>query len=339
MIRTVVRLVVLVVSAAAGGATAHALEAPVAAGGVAGALAGGAAVLLEIVAASLPIERLVWGVAGGLAGLGVGLVLGLVAAALVAQGQAAVVALALALGAYVGAAVALGRLADLSAISARLFPATRGGRWLDKILDTSAIIDGRIADVCETGFLDGPLVVPGFVLRELQRIADSSDALKRSRGRRGFEVLGRLQRIPGLTVEIAEVDIAGVEDVDRKLLQLARRRGGRIVTNDYNLNKLAELAGVAVLNVNELANAVKPVMLPGEAMTVQVLREGKESGQGVGYLDDGTMVVIEQGRRYIGQALDVVVTSVLQTPAGRMIFTRPRDDAPSAVTAPERADA
>ena len=339
MIRTVVRLVVLVVSAAAGGATAHALEAPVAAGGVAGALAGGAAVLLEIVAASLPIERLVWGVAGGLAGLGVGLVLGLVAAALVAQGQAAVVALALALGAYVGAAVALGRLADLSAISARLFPATRGGRGLDKILDTSAIIDGRIADVCETGFLDGPLVVPGFVLRELQRIADSSDALKRSRGRRGFEVLGRLQRIPGLTVEIAEVDIAGVEDVDRKLLELARRRGGRIVTNDYNLSKLAELAGVAVLNVNELANAVKPVMLPGEAMTVQVLREGKESGQGVGYLDDGTMVVIEQGRRYIGQALDVVVTSVLQTPAGRMIFTRPRDDAPSAVTAPERADA
>src|SRR5213083_3130776 len=332
MIRTVVRLVVLVVSAAAGGATAHALEAPVAAGGVAGALAGGAAVLLEIVAASLPIERLVWGVAGGLAGLGVGLVLGLVAAALVA--------LALALGAYVGAAVALGRLSDLSAISARFFPATRGGRGLDKILDTSAIIDGRIADVCGTGFLDGPLVVPGFVLRELQRIADSSDAPQRSRGRRGFEVLGRLQRIPGLTVEIAEVDIAGVEDVDRKLLELARRRGGRIVTNDYNLNKLAELAGVAVLNVNELANAVKPVMLPGEAMTVQVLREGKEPGQGVGYLDDGTMVVIEQGRRHIGRALDVVVTSVLQTPAGRMIFTRARDEAaPAAVAAPERADA
>lgn len=338
MTRTVVRLVVLVASAAAGGATARALAAPVAVGGVAGALVGGVAVLLEIVAASLPIERLAWGVAGGLAGLGVGLVLGAVAAALVSQGQAAVVALALALGAYVGAAVALARLTDLSAISARLFPATRGGRGRDKILDTSAIIDGRIADVCGTGFLEGPLVVPGFVLRELQRIADSSDALKRSRGRRGFEVLGRLQRIPGHIVEIAEVDIAGGEDVDRKLLELARTRGGRVVTNDYNLSKLAELAGVAVLNVNELANAVKPVMLPGEAMTIQVLREGKESGQGVGYLDDGTMVVIEQGRRSIGQALDVVVTSVLQTPAGRMIFTRPRDDAPSAVT-PERADA
>src|SRR5205809_537778 len=271
MTNTVVRLVVLVVSAAVGGATAQALAAPVLAGGVAGALVGGAAVLLEVVAAWLPIERLAWGVAGGLAGLGVGLVVGLVAAALVPRGQASVVALALALGAYVGAAVVLGRLSDLSAISARFFPASSGRRGLDKILDTSAIIDGRIADVCGTGFLDGPLVVPGFVLRELQRIADSPDVLKRSRGRRGFEVLGRLQRIPGLRVEIAE---------------------------------------------------------------------GEEPGQGVGYLDDGTMVVIEQGRRHIGRALDVVVTSVLQTPAGRMIFTRARDEAaPAAVAAPERADA
>ena len=340
MTNTVVRLVVLVVSAAVGGATAQALAAPVLAGGVAGALVGSAAVLLEVVAAWLPIERLAWGVAGGLAGLGVGLVVGLVAAALVPRGQASVVALALALGAYVGAAVVLGRLSDLSAISARFFPASSGRRGLDKILDTSAIIDGRIADVCGTGFLDGPLVVPGFVLRELQRIADSPDVLKRSRGRRGFEVLGRLQRIPGLRVEIAEVEVVGVEEVDRKLLEFARTREGKVVTNDYNLAKLAEVGGVAVLNVNELANAVKPVMLPGEAMTVQVLREGKEPGQGVGYLDDGTMVVIEQGRRHIGRALDVVVTSVLQTPAGRMIFTRARDEAaPSAVAAPERADA
>ncbi|PYM39849.1 MAG: PIN domain nuclease [Candidatus Rokuibacteriota bacterium] len=307
MTNTVVRLVVLVVSAAVGGATAQALAAPVLAGGVAGALVGG---------------------------------VGLVAAALVPRGQASVVALALALGAYVGAAVVLGRLSDLSAISARFFPASSGRRGLDKILDTSAIIDGRIADVCGTGFLDGPLVVPGFVLRELQRIADSPDVLKRSRGRRGFEVLGRLQRIPGLRVEIAEVEVVGVEEVDRKLLEFARTREGKVVTNDYNLAKLAEVGGVAVLNVNELANAVKPVMLPGEAMTVQVLREGKEPGQGVGYLDDGTMVVIEQGRRHIGRALDVVVTSVLQTPAGRMIFTRARDEAaPAAVAAPERADA
>jgi uncharacterized protein YacL len=338
MTRNLVRLVVLVVSTAAGAAAAHALAAPAAAGGAAGALAGGTAVLLEVIAASLPLERLVWGVTGGLVGLGVGLVLGTVAAALVPHGQAAVVAFALALGTYVGAAVALARLADLAAISARLFPASGRGRGLCKILDTSAIIDGRIADVCGTGFLDGALVVPGFVLRELQRIADSPDALRRGRGRRGFEVLGQLRRIPGLTVEIAEVEVVDGEEVDRKLVEFARRRGGKVVTNDYNLNKLAELAGVAVLNVNELANAVKPVRLPGAAMNVQVLREGKEPGQGVGYLDDGTMVVIDQGRRYIGQALDVVVTSVLQTPAGRMIFTRPRDDAPSAGAAPEPAD-
>jgi uncharacterized protein YacL len=337
--RTVTRLVVLVVSAAAGGAAARALEAPAAAGGALGALAGVAAVLLEALAVSLPIERLFWGVAGGLTGVGTGLILGLVAAALMERGQAAVVALAVALGAYAGAAVALGRLADLSAISARLFQVAGRGRGLDKILDTSAIIDGRIADVCGRGFIDGTLVVPGFVLRELQRIADSADALKRNRGKRGFEVLARLQRLPGVRVEIAEVESGGAEEVDPKLLELARRRGGKLVTNDYNLNRLAEVVGVAVLNVNELANAMKPVVLPGEAMTVQVLREGKESGQGVAYLDDGTMVVIEQGKRLIGQAIDVVVTSVLQTPAGRMIFTRTRDDTPSAVAAKERADA
>jgi uncharacterized protein YacL len=329
-IRNVVRLAVLVVSAAAGGVAAGPLEAPVAAGGAVGALAGVAAVVLEALAASVSIERLFWGVAGGLAGVATGLVLGLVGSALMERGQAAVVALSVALGAYVGAAVALGRLADLSAISARIFPAAGRTRGLDTLVDTSAIIDGRIADVCATGFLDATLVVPGFVLRELQRLADSPDALRRNRGKRGFEVLARLQRTSGLRVELAEVDVAGVEEADRKLLALARTRGGRVVTNDYNLNKLAEAAGVAVLNVNELANAVKPVVLPGEAMTVQVLREGKEPGQGVAYLDDGTMVVVEQGKRCIGQALDVVVTSVLQTPAGRMIFTRPRDDAPSA---------
>ncbi|OLB51181.1 MAG: hypothetical protein AUH99_08175 [Candidatus Rokubacteria bacterium 13_2_20CM_2_70_11] len=339
MTRIVARLCVLVVSAAAGVTAARALEAPAAAGGALGALAGVVAVLGEALAASLPIERLFWGLAGGLAGVGTGLVLGLVAAALIERGQAAVVALAVVLGAYTGAAMALGRLADLSAISARLFPVAGRGRGLDKILDTSAIIDGRIADICGSGFLDGTLVVPGFVLRELQRIADSSDARKRNRGKRGFEVLARLQRLPGVRLEIAEVEIAGVDEVDRQLLELARRRGGKVVTNDYSLNKLAELAGVAVLNVNELASAVRSAVLPGEALTVQVLREGKEPGQGVAYLDDGTMIVIEQGKRSIGQAVDVVVMSVLQTPAGRMVFTRTRDDAPSAVEARERADA
>jgi uncharacterized protein YacL len=335
MMAHVVRLVVIGVSLAVGGMAAGAFEVPVAAGGAVGALAGLVAVLLEALLASRPIERLFWGVTGGLAGVGAGLVLGLVLALPLERGRAPVVLLAVGLGLYVGAAVALGRLADLSLISAWLFPAARRAHGLGTFVDTSAIIDGRIADVCGTGFLDGTLVVPGFVLRELQRLADSPDPLRRNRGKRGFEVLTRLQRTSGLRVELAEVDVAGVEEVDRKLLELARTRGGRVVTSDYNLNRLAELAGVVVLNVNELANAVKPVVLPGEAMTVQVLREGKEPGQGVAYLDDGTMVVVEQGKRYLGQVREVIVTSVLQTPAGRMIFARPRDDAPSAAT--ERA--
>jgi uncharacterized protein YacL len=184
-------------------------------------------------------------------------------------------------------------------------------------------------DVCETGFVDGTLVVPRFVLGELQRLADSADGLRRNRGRRGFEVLQRLQRLPEVTVEIDEREVPGVE-VDDRLIALARQRGAWLVTTDYNLNKLAELHGMPVLNVNELANALRPIILPGETMTVQVLREGKEPGQGVAYLADGTMVVIEQGRRFIGQALDVVVTSVLQTAAGRMIFSRSREEAPVA---------
>lgn len=326
MTRNVVRLLVLAVSVLAGAWTAQALGAPAAVGAAAGALAGALAVLLELGAASLAIERLFWGATGGLAGLGAGLAIGLAAAGLVPRGAEAVtLALPALLGAYVGAATALGRLADLTGISRRLFPgARRGGP--DKVLDTSAIIDGRIADVCETGFVDGTLVVPRFVLGELQRLGDSPDGLRRNRGTRGFEVLQRLQRLPKVTVEIDERAVAGTE-VDQQLLELARARGARLVTTDYNLNRLAELHGVLVLNVNELANALKPVVLPGETLTVQVLREGKEPGQGVAYLDDGTMVVIEQGRRSIGQPLDVVVTSVLQTPAGRMIFSRSREDA------------
>jgi uncharacterized protein YacL len=193
-----------------------------------------------------------------------------------------------------------------------------------KLLDTSAIIDGRIADVVTTGFLAGPLVVPRFVLRELQRLADGGDPLRRNRGKRGFEVLKRLQDLQ--SVNILEADVAGVADVDTKLVELARERGARVVTTDYNLNRMAELSGVHVLNVNDLANALKPVVLPGESLRVQVLREGKEPGQGVGFLDDGTMVVIEQGRRLLGQEVPVVVTSALQTSAGRMVFARPRAD-------------
>ena len=328
MVRLTIRLVVVVLAAAAG-ALALPMGTARAAGVLAGALLGLLAVWLEARAESAPIDRLFWGAVGGWLGLLAGLAAGLVAGALLPAVRSTAFGLTALLGVYVGAAAALSRLPDLEPVSAQLFPAAARRRGLDKILDTSVIIDGRIADICETGFIDGTLVVPRFVLLELQRIADSADGLKRNRGRRGFEVLQRLRRIPKVTVEIIELDFPHVAEVDQKLIELARARGGKVVTNDYNLNKLAELHGVAVLNINEFANALKPVVLPGEPMTVQVLREGKEPGQGVAYLDDGTMVVIDQGRRFIGQPLDVVVTSVLQTPAGRMIFARSRDDAPA----------
>lgn len=192
-----------------------------------------------------------------------------------------------------------------------------------KILDTNIIIDGRISDICRTGFLDGAIYVPGFVLDELQLIADSGDGLKRARGRRGLDILNSMQKEFPLIVRTHDhlIDKAGNEPVDRKLVLLAKELDGAIVTNDFNLNKVAELQGVKVLNVNELANALKPVVLPGELMSVHVIKEGKEPGQGIAYLDDGTMVVVENGRRYVGETVEVVVASVLQTVAGKMIFT------------------
>lgn len=190
-----------------------------------------------------------------------------------------------------------------------------------RILDTSVIIDGRIADICETGFLEGTLVVPRFVLDELQYIADSADPTKRSRGRRGLDILNRMQKMPNIRITISDQDFPRVKGVDAKLVALAQATGGKIITNDFNLNKVAELQGVRILNVNELANALKPIVLPGESMSVKVIKEGKEPGQGVGYLDDGTMIIVDNGQRYIGQTLEVTVTSVLQTTAGRMIFT------------------
>ena len=191
-----------------------------------------------------------------------------------------------------------------------------------KILDTSAIIDGRIADVCEAGFLDGTLVVPQFVLKELQSVADSADSLKRNRGRRGLDILQKIQKMTGTDVTISDEDFPDVREVDLKLIELARTMPGKIVTNDFNLNKVAQLRGVEVLNINDLANALKPVVLPGEFMKVFILKEGKEYNQGVAYLDDGTMVVVDHARRRIGNTIDVVVTSVLQTTAGKMIFGR-----------------
>ena len=190
------------------------------------------------------------------------------------------------------------------------------------LLDTSVIIDGRIADITRTGFLVGTLLIPRFVLNELQYIADSADGLRRQRGRRGIEVLSKLQKDPTIPVRISDIDIEGVREVDDKLVILARQLRCPILTNDYNLNRVAELQGVPVLNVNELANAVKSVLLPGEALAVNIIQEGKESGQGVGYLDDGTMVVVEDGRDHLNTKATVVVTKVLQTAAGRMIFAR-----------------
>ncbi|MEI4832422.1 PIN/TRAM domain-containing protein [Bacillus sp. FJAT-53711] len=197
-------------------------------------------------------------------------------------------------------------------------PLTSG--W--KILDTSVIIDGRIADICQTKFLEGTIVIPQFVLEELQHIADSSDALKRNRGRRGLDILNRIQKELSIPVEIYEGDFEDIQEVDSKLVKLAKLTGGTVVTNDFNLNKVSELQGVTVLNINDLANAIKPVVLPGEELSVYVVKDGKEQNQGVAYLDDGTMIVVEDGREHVGSQLDVLVTSVLQTSAGRMIFAK-----------------
>jgi uncharacterized protein YacL len=201
-----------------------------------------------------------------------------------------------------------------------LASAAAGTGGAPKVIDTSIIVDGRIVEILESGFLEGPLILPRFILRELQTIADSADVSRRTRGRRGLEVLKRLQEL-GL-LEISERDYDDLRAADAKLVRMAQDLGGKLVTTDYNLNRVAHVEGVEVLNINELANALKPVVLPGEEMHVQIIRDGKEAHQGVGYLDDGTMIVVEQGRRLIGESIDVVVTSVLQTAAGRMIFAK-----------------
>ena len=231
----------------------------------------------------------------------------------------------LALAGFAAGAAALGLEALVALRRADDEPGEGAGGGRAKLVDTSALIDGRIADIASAGFLEGRLVVPRFVLRELQRLADGADAQKRSRGKRGFDILQRLQGVAGVAVEIVNDD-ADSREVDLKLLEVARRRHAALVTTDYNLNRFGDISGIMVLNVNDLANAMKPVVLPGAVLRVQVLREGKEAGQGVGFLDDGTMVVIDQGRRHVGQEVAVVVTSALQTSAGRMIFGQPRLD-------------
>jgi uncharacterized protein YacL len=237
---------------------------------------------------------------------------------------------------YMGAAVFMMRQNDLGALFSSFANHPAGGgspaepvtALADSrtiLLDTSVIIDGRIADIARTGFLPGSLLIPRFVLAELQYIADSSDSLRRQRGRRGMEVLSQLQKDPNVVVRISDIDVEGVREVDDKLVILARQMRCPILTNDYNLNKIAEFQGVTILNVNELANAVKSVMLPGEMLAVRVIQEGKEINQGVGYMDDGTMVVVESGREFLNREINVTVTKVLQTAAGRMIFGRPED--------------
>src|SRR5436189_1029101 len=240
---------------------------------------------------------------------------------------------------YVGLVVGAnkGDLLNLSALGG-IFGGERPPKKSYKILDTSVVIDGRIADICETGFLDGILVIPHFVLRELQQVADSADSLKRNRGRRGLDILQRIQKMAGITVQFVENDYPAIREVDMKLIELAREFDAKIVTNDFNLNKVAQLRGVEVLNINELANALKPVYLPGETMKVFILKEGKEFNQGIAYLDDGTMVVVDNARKMIGKTVESSVTSVLQTTAGKMIFGRYEEKRPEMPHHPPRED-
>ncbi|CDN41061.1 MULTISPECIES: PIN/TRAM domain-containing protein [Paenibacillus] len=273
----------------------------------------------------------------GAAGLTGGLVLSALLYPSVSQlpGAAATIApalLTLGLG-YVGLSVGLRKKEELTEglhamMQPKALPVPEKEEHVNfeehKIMDTSVIIDGRIADICKTGFIEGTLVIPEFVLEELQHIADSSDLLKRNRGRRGLDILNKIQKELDVKVLIYEGDFEEIGEVDSKLVKLAKLLRGKVLTNDFNLNKVCELQGVSVLNINDLANAVKPVVLPGEEIVVQIIKDGKEHGQGVAYLDDGTMIVVEGGRDYIGMTMEVLVTSVLQTSAGRMIFAKPK---------------
>lgn len=287
-----------------------------------------------IVGAEYGLQRLPFGkVIGGLAGLGAGLALaGLaqwVGASIFALDATILQVVGLVLiigipyfGTMLGSRYGKERIASATKVTE---PAGAHGPH-SKILDTSVIIDGRVSDLCETGFLEGAFLVPQFILNELQHIADSSDSLKRARGRRGLDILNKIQKMVDIDVRIVDDDFPQVREVDSKIVLLAKKVGAKVITNDLNLNKVAELQGVRVLNINELCNALRPVVLPGETIRVFVLKEGKEAGQGVAYLDDGTMIVVDNAKRCIGRNVDVIVTSVLQTTAGRMIFTKLREE-------------
>ncbi|MGD0365859.1 MAG: PIN domain-containing protein [Acidobacteriaceae bacterium] len=302
-----------------------------------GAVLSGLIILFELRVRALSLKRLFGAVIGSLLGIVGAFLFSLVLRNSLPDGrtrsllQLVVLLLMTYIGLVVGASK--GDLLNLAALGG-LFSGERAGKRNIKVIDTSAIIDGRIADISETGFLEGVLVVPEFVLRELQMVADSSDSSKRQRGRRGLDVLQRMRGNAQITVQITEEDFPHVKEVDLKLIELAKHLEAKIVTNDFNLNKVAQVRGVSVLNINDLANSLRPVVLPGEKMRVVIMKEGKEFDQGVGYLDDGTMVVVDHARRLIGRSVEIAVTSVLQTTSGKMIFGRLDDNSrPEAVRA------
>jgi uncharacterized protein YacL len=306
---------------------------------LAGGGAAGAVIVFEFRVRALSLRRLIGAVFGSVLGIfGAALFcLVLRSAPLNEHTSAALQIFVLLLMTYVGLLVGTnkGDLLNPAALGT-FFNTDRPAKRSAKVLDTSVIIDGRIADIAEAGFIDGSMVVPEFVLRELQVVADSTDASKRQRGRRGLDMLQRMQANPNLQVQIVSEDFPTIREVDLKLLELAKKWEAKVVTNDFNLNKVAHLHHVEVLNINDLANALKPVVLPGERMTVLILKEGKEYNQGVGYLDDGTMVVVDHARKMIGRTVDISVTSVLQTASGKMIFGK-MDDSPKNGDTPRSA--
>ena len=305
-----------------------------AAGGI---LIGIAIIVFEVRLEKISLKRLIGAATGSVMGIVGAFLISLVLAKAGADPflQVAVLLLMTYVGLIVGAQK--GDMLNLAALGGIFGGEKSGSKRTFKILDTSVIIDGRIADVAETGFLDGVLVIPQFVLRELQLVADSADSMKRNRGRRGLDILQRIQKMAHLTVQIVEEDFPQVREVDMKLIELAKIYDCKIITNDFNLNKVAQLHGVEVLNINELANSLKPIVLPGETMRVFILKEGKEYNQGVAYLDDGTMVVVDNAKRMISKTVDIAVTSVLQTTAGKMIFGK-FDERAHAAAAGERHD-
>lgn len=291
-------------------------------------------VWVEMQLSKMPIQEVIAGAFGLAVGLIIANLLGSAFYPIPIVGNYIPIVLSVILG-YLGIHITLQKRAELAGVF-ELLPRLVKERSREKekedkpetyqykLLDTSVIIDGRIADICKSGFIEGTILIPVFVLEELQHIADSSDLLKRNRGRRGLDVLNRIQKEFGMYVQIDNRDFDDISEVDSKLVKLGQLVKGKIITNDYNLNKVSELQGVPVLNINELSNAVKPVVIPGEDMVVNVVKDGKEFGQGVAYLDDGTMIVVEGGKRHMGATIEVVVTSVLQTAAGRMIFAKPK---------------